>query len=146
MVGDFASDTVMYKTIEGGYDQILTCLGDAFLQKRGKIYTHNRLETFKKNPDHSSQYRYILSFYNDISKESWEVKAKDIILAMPRKSLELLDQENFFFDRDTQKDLQYNMASVIIEPSYKILLGYFIDLIRVPCSQIPICCLRSLSW
>ena len=43
MVGDFTSTAVKYKTIEGGYDQILTCLADNFLQNNGDIYTKNRL-------------------------------------------------------------------------------------------------------
>ena len=46
MVGDFASDQVQYKTIDGGYDQILTCLADDFLQNKGTIYTKNILKTF----------------------------------------------------------------------------------------------------
>ncbi|MEM7369065.1 MAG: FAD-dependent oxidoreductase [Bacteroidota bacterium] len=124
MVGDFASDQVMYKTIEGGYDQVLTCLADAFLQKGGTIRTKNRLESFKRNPDSSSSYRYILTFFNSEANKSWEVQAKDLILGMPRRSLELLDQDNFFFDRDTQEELHKQLDSVIIEPSYKILLGF----------------------
>jgi len=124
MVGDFASDDVAYKTIEGGYDQILTCLADAFLQKGGAIRTKNRLENFKQNPNSKSPYKYLLTFYNIESGDSWEVRAKDLILGMPRRSLELLNQDNFFFNRDKQEKLQHNLASVIIEPSYKILLGF----------------------
>ncbi|MDN3670497.1 FAD-dependent oxidoreductase [Echinicola jeungdonensis] len=124
MVGDFASDSVEYKTIDGGYDQILTCLADDFLQNGGKIRTKNRLASFEKNPDTTSVYKYILTFYNMESKEYWKVDAKDIILSMPRRSLELLDQDNFFFNRDKQKALQHNLKSVIMEPSCKILLGF----------------------
>ncbi|HKK76664.1 MAG TPA: FAD-dependent oxidoreductase [Saprospiraceae bacterium] len=124
MVGDFASSAVTYKTLDGGYDQILTCLADAFLQKQGTIYTKNRLVTFGHNPDTKSSYRYLLTFYSQEAEKEWTVLAKDIILAMPRRSLELLDQENFFFNRDRQKELHYNLDSVIMEPSYKILLGF----------------------
>jgi hypothetical protein len=124
MVGDFSSDSVEYKTIEGGYDQVLTCLGSAFMEKGGSIWTKNKLDSFCKNPDDQSPYKYILTFYNLEKKEHWNVYAKDIILAMPRRSLELLDQYNFFFNRETHFLLQHNMESVIIEPSYKILLGF----------------------
>lgn len=124
MVGDFSSDSVEYKTIDGGYDQVLTCLGSAFMEKGGSIWTKNKLDSFCKNPDTQSPYKYILTFYNLEKKEHWDVYAKDIILAMPRRSLELLDQYNFFFNRETHFLLQHNMESVIIEPSYKILLGF----------------------
>jgi monomeric sarcosine oxidase len=124
MVGDFASDSVKYKTIEGGYDQVLTCLGDDFIQNGGKIYTKNKLRTFRKNTDESSEYKYILTFYNLDKKENWEVEAKDIILGMPKRSLELIDQDNFFFNTETQQKLHNNLASVIPEPSVKILLGF----------------------
>jgi monomeric sarcosine oxidase len=124
MVGDFASTSVKYKTIEGGYDQILTCLGSAFLQSGGTIWTKNRLETFQHNPDKTSEYKYVLTFHNVDSNTHWKVYAKDIILGMPRRSLELLDQTNFFFNVDTQEVLQKNLDSVIKEPSLKILLGF----------------------
>jgi len=124
MAGDFASSEVKYKTIQGGYDQILTCLADSFMQHGGTIRTRNRLENFEKNPDASSDYQYILKFYNIDNDTYWEVQAKDIVLGMPRRSLELLDQDNFFFNRDKQELLQDNLNSVIMEPSYKILLGF----------------------
>lgn len=47
--------------------------------------------------------------------------ANNVILAMPRRSLELLDQKNFFFKNP---DLQVNMRSIIKEASMKILLGF----------------------
>lgn len=124
MVGDFASDAVKYKTIEGGYDQILTCLGDDFIQQGGQIYTRNKLKTFKKNTKKSSAYKYVLTFYNLDKEEYWEVEAKDIILAMPKRSLELLDQDNFFFNPEKNQKLHNNLNSVIPEPSVKILLGF----------------------
>jgi len=124
MVGDFASDSVKYRTIEGGYDQILTCLGDDFIQNGGKIYTKNKLKTFRKNPDASCEYKYILTFYNLDKNETWEVEAKDIILGMPKRSLELLDQDNFFFNQEKQQKLHNNLDATIPEPSLKILLGF----------------------
>lgn len=124
MVGDFADNNVQYKTIEGGYDQILTCLADAFIQNGGTIRTKNRLRTFRRNPDTMSEYRYLLTFFNLDSNTNWEVQAKKIILAMPRRSLELIDQNNFFFDLDRNHHLQRQLESVTMEPSFKILLGF----------------------
>lgn len=121
MAGDFAADFVKYKTIQGGYDQVLTCIASSFIQAGGTIWTKNRLETFEKTGD--SEYPYVLTIHNQEAGQDWRVYAKDIILAMPRRSLELLDQYNFFFKQNNE-ELQYNLESVIMEPAYKILLGF----------------------
>ena len=123
MVGDFSDSATEYKTIEGGYDKIAYALAKAYLAKPdAAIWTGNRFVTFKK-PDRSS-YKYELVFFNEENRQECRIQANKIILAMPRRSLELLDQGNFFFDPDTQAVLQKNIASVIKEPSFKILMGF----------------------
>lgn len=123
MVGDFSNTGSEYRTIEGGYDKIAYALADGYLKHEGaNIWMGNRLETFRKQTN--GNYKYILDFFNEKTRQNWTLKANKIVLAMPRRSLELLDQNNFFFEQDTQKVLQKNMASVIKEPSLKILMGF----------------------
>lgn len=124
MVGDFSNVGVTYKTIEGGYDKIAYALANAYLQHEGStIWTENKLITFGySSPE--KKYRYELTFLNLRSNTKWKVNANKIILAMPYRSLELLDQYNFFFDLNAQLKLQDMMDAVIIEPSYKILMGF----------------------
>ncbi|MGB5926891.1 MAG: FAD-dependent oxidoreductase, partial [Cyclobacteriaceae bacterium] len=123
MVGDFSNTETSYRTIEGGYDNIAYALADAYLAKEGgNIWKGNRLDTFSKQE--GGEYKYELKFYNAETESHWTLEANRIILAMPRRSLELLDQNNFFFDIDTQKELQKNMVSVLKEPSLKILMGF----------------------
>ncbi|GAB3012472.1 hypothetical protein GCM10027051_14320 [Niabella terrae] len=123
MVGDFSNAGSTYKTIDGGYDLIAYALAKAYLQKAGaNIWMGNRLETFTKQL--SGPYKYSLVFFNVVTQSKWVLETNKIILAMPRRSLELLDQNNFFFNQDTQKVLQKNIASVIKEPSLKILMGF----------------------
>ena len=123
MVGDFSNAGSEYKTIDGGYDLIAYALASAYLKKSGgNIWMGNRLETFSKQ--NSGPYKYNLVFFNAESQKKWVLETNKIILAMPRRSLELLDQNNFFFNQDTQKVLQRNIASVIKEPSLKILMGF----------------------
>lgn len=123
MVGDFSNTATSYKTTSGGYDQIAYAMAGAYLKNDGaNIWVGNRLDTFSKNE--GGDYKYTLTFYNKEEATSWTIQANKIILAMPRRSLELLDQNNFFFDLDTQEVLQHNMASVIKEPSLKILMGF----------------------
>ncbi|MEQ9426033.1 MAG: FAD-dependent oxidoreductase [Cyclobacteriaceae bacterium] len=123
MVGDFSNSGTEYRTIEGGYDLIAYALARGYLLKPGAdIWLGNRLVTFDKQA--SNGYKYTLEFFNESTQTSWTLEANKIILAMPRRSLELLDQNNFFFNQDTQTVLQKNIASVIKEPSLKILMGF----------------------
>lgn len=122
MVGDFSNIGTQYKTILGGYDLIAYAIADAYLQQpKASIFMGNRLITFEKN---ESGYKYSLEFFNEDNNQNWTLQANKIILAMPRRSLELLDQNNFFFQEDRHTVLQRNIASVIKEPSLKILMGF----------------------
>ena len=123
MVGDFSAD-VTYKTIEEGYDSICYALANQYMGEKGAtIWSENQLLTFNK--DHSEKgYKYELIFLNIPSNKQWKVYANAIILAMPRKSLELLDRNNFFFNVDTNKTLDRNIRSTIMEPAFKILMGF----------------------
>jgi len=117
------SDGGVYRTIEGGYDKIAHALAKAYLSQQGAaIWGGNRLVTFSKSEQ--ADYRYELVFFNQDDGKEYRIGANQIILAMPARSLELLDQNNFFFDRNTRKVFQENIASVIKEPSYKILMGF----------------------
>ncbi|WP_286748319.1 FAD-dependent oxidoreductase [Roseivirga sp. UBA1976] len=120
MVGDFSQNPT-YKTIEEGYDSIAYALANQYMEYSGAcIWSENQLLDFGKN-DEQSKGRYQLTFLNLKSNEKWQVFANSIILAMPRKSLELLNQQNFFFSDDSVNN---NMRSVIKEPSFKILMGF----------------------
>ncbi|HZV68696.1 MAG TPA: FAD-dependent oxidoreductase [Saprospiraceae bacterium] len=124
MVGDFSNAGSKYKTIEGGFDKITYALANAYVQHEGaNIWTENKLITFGySSPE--KKYRYELTFINLPTRTKWKVNANKIILAMPYRSLELLDQYNFFFDLNAQLNLQSMMDAVIMEPSYKILMGF----------------------
>jgi monoamine oxidase len=122
MVGDFTGGTVSYKTISGGYDQICYAVAQAFLEQPGSAaYGEAQLVTFDKLPEGSPR-RYRLVF--DQRGITRQVFADSIILAMPRRSLELLDQDNFFFNPLMHPELQEAMASTIIQPSFKLLMGF----------------------
>ncbi len=124
MVGDFSSNPT-YKTIEEGYDSIAYALANQYLEEEGAcIWTENKLLTFNKKHVNSATHKYELVFLNLPSNKQWRVYANSIILGMPRQSLELLDQQNFFFDIDERKELNENIRSVIQEPAFKILMGF----------------------
>ena len=120
MVGDFSSQTVTYKTIDGGYDLIAYALAHHYLKfEHSQIWTENQLLTI--NHTDKGKRKYQLVFKNRGSGNTWNVYADRVVLGMPRRSLELLDQEGFLFK---SKNLQYHMESVIMEPSFKLLMGF----------------------
>ena len=124
MIGDF-SDSPTYKTIQEGYDSIAYALANQYMTTEGAcIWSENKLITFTKNHPFKDTHTYQLTFLNIPSNETWHVYANSIVLGMPRKSLELLDQNNFFFDINERKELNKNIRSVIMEPAFKILMGF----------------------
>ncbi|UVJ45922.1 FAD-dependent oxidoreductase [Pseudomonas sp. LS1212] len=120
MVGDFSDANVKYKTIEGGYDLIAYALAQHYLQAPGAcIWSENKLLSF--DYAQGGPRKYCLQFLNLNSGQHWRVFASNIVLAMPRRSLELLDQQTWFFQ---DANLQRNLESVIMEPSFKLLMGF----------------------
>ncbi len=125
MVGDFSNADTSYKTIKEGYDSIAYALANAYMKFEGAcIWSENKLLTFTKKHKNKDKYKYELTFLNIKKNKKWMVYANTIVLAMPRKSLELLDQENFFFDINERSELNLNIRSVIMEPAFKILMGF----------------------
>ncbi len=124
MIGDFSAG-VKYRTIKEGYDSIAYALANAYMDnKNACIWSENKLITFSKKHKNSGSYKYELIFLNLRSNKQWRVYANSIVLGMPRRSLELLDQENFFFNINKQEQLNNNIRSVIMEPSFKILMAF----------------------
>lgn len=121
-VGDFSGTEVAYKTIEGGYDQIAYALGEAFINDGGTIWSGNRLLDLAHAK--TGRRRYVLTMVNQRSGRHWRVSADRVVLAMPRRSLELLNQENFFFQPARPTQLPQFVRSALFEPSFKLLLGF----------------------
>ncbi|PJJ07833.1 flavin-dependent amine oxidoreductase [Flavobacterium sp. 1] len=124
MVGDFSAGTI-YKTIEEGYDSIAYAIANSYMDHDDAcIWSENKLLTFTKEHSSKDTHKYELTFLNLKTNTEWKVYANTLVLAMPRKSLELLDQNNFFFNINENSVLNTNIRSVIMEPAFKILMGF----------------------
>ncbi|ALX50043.1 hypothetical protein AOX59_16530 [Lentibacillus amyloliquefaciens] len=122
MIGDDGEGD-HYRTIENGFDQLAYALARHFTESEGsQLWMGNRLVTFEKSEDTGRRYR--LTFYNVYDQAYWKVYADSIILAMPKRSLELIDQQNFFFDSNTHPALKQHMDSIFDIPSFKLLMGF----------------------
>lgn len=120
MVGDFSKPDVSYKTIAGGYDLIAYALAAQYMKQPGAvIWSENQLRSIDKNPGGPRRYR--LGLVSKRTGRAWNVFTDHIVLAMPRRSLELLDQNSFVFDSPIMKS---NVRSVLKEPSFKLIMGF----------------------
>lgn len=109
-----------FKTLAGGFDRLAYALGDTLLTGQGStIWSRNPLRSFRETP--AGDRRYALTIENEPTGREWTVHADHVVLAMPRRSLELLDQYNSFFE---EEDLQENVASVLTQPALKILMAF----------------------
>ncbi|MEO0044600.1 MAG: hypothetical protein RL329_4048 [Bacteroidota bacterium] len=128
MVGDFSNAEVQFKTIAEGFDSIAYALANAYMATpKACIWSENKLLRFSKLTQ-AATHKYELIFLNLRSGTEWKVYANSIILAMPRRSLELLRHNNFFFNakRNVQRAaaLDLNIRSIVAAPAYKILMGF----------------------
>ena len=124
MVGDFSSATASYRTIEGGYDLLAYALAYHYLQAaQTELWTENRLVSIASPAKGKGKAtgKYTLTFYNVKAGKNWTVRASQLILAMPRRSLELLALTNPLLQ---QPPFTHQLESVIMEPSFKLLLGF----------------------
>jgi lysine 2-monooxygenase len=128
-------DTTQFLTLKDGFDELPIALAEQFRDKFPGVLPHAqrlhmnhrlaRIEINKKAAD----YPYTLHFQptQTTNRKTTDrpkakpvvVKAKQIILAMPRRSLELIDSDFF-----KNAWLQENIPSVLIQPAFKIFLAY----------------------
>jgi hypothetical protein len=120
MVGDFSGADITYRTIEGGYDLIAYALACYYLKTdQSEIWIKNKLLTITPPENEGGYFRLV--FENLDTGIRWNVQARQVILAMPRRSLELLDQDGFLFQ---SAEFKNNLEAVIMEPSFKLLMGF----------------------
>jgi monoamine oxidase len=125
MVGDFSKAKVSYRTIAGGYDRIATALRKAFLaDARACLHLRTRLVRFDHAPASRGR-RYQLTVRDEQTGAESRAYADRLVLAMPRRSLELLGQDNFLFQASGEPaKLARTLPTVVMEPSLKILMGF----------------------
>jgi Flavin containing amine oxidoreductase len=127
------SDTTQFLTLRDGYDRLPITLAKDFnenlpgvLPKNRRQFMNHRLAEIVTG---SGDYPYTLIFEptetnvcktrRRLGAEPITIKAKQVILAMPRRSLELI--RGAFFEDSW---LQANLPSVLIQSAFKLLLAY----------------------
>jgi monoamine oxidase len=127
------SDTTQFLTLRDGYDQLPITLAKEFNEKFGgktakgkRLHMNHRLDEIVIG---SGEYPYTLIFrptvtvdcktHDQADAEPVRVKAKKVILGMPRRSLELIKSEFF-----TDPWLKANLPSVLIQSAFKLFMAY----------------------
>ncbi len=134
-----------FKTLVDGYDELPKSLVRQFEAWGGTLCLNHRLDALARTPAGSaaaergaggrtpeSTRRYRMVFRRTVTDQfrtrdvqppqdaEQIVYADHVILAMPRRALELIDCEWF----DANEDLKKNITSVLIQPAFKLFLGY----------------------
>ena len=115
IMGDFSSNPT-YLTLEDGYDQIPIALANQFKRYGGEIWERNRLLKLERARDGK-----IKAHIENWKHKKWTITARHVVMGMPRRSLELLDQTSFIFESE---QLKRDIATVIKEPAFKLFMGY----------------------
>jgi monoamine oxidase len=127
------TDTTQFKTLRDGYDELPKTLAREFnetmpgaVAKGDRLKMNHRLCALEIG---TGEYPYTLTFEPTATKdaktraiggaEKIVVRAKKVVLAMPRRSLELITSNLF---RDSWLDT--NISSVLIQSAFKLLLAY----------------------
>lgn len=134
---EYASQTG-FKSICQGYQRLPEALVESFKDAGGSVYMNHRLANIQREGAH-----YILEFRRTVTElvpvqldntdrgQKYEthddpqhptpiiIRAKSIILAMPRRSLELVKWEGW--KKDGVSDM---LGSVLMQHAFKLLLGY----------------------
>lgn len=128
------SDETRFLTLREGFESLPVTLARQFNEKLdgvdpkgGRVHTNLRLARIEPV---SGEYRYRLIFEPTrttahrtgvvAGAEPMVVEAKQVILAMPRRSLELIEGD-FFFDDPW---LRENIPSVLMQHAFKLFLAY----------------------
>jgi len=146
----FAGDA-KYKTLTEGYDQIAGQLyGDYhdndIRASHNKVYRQTKLlKIEKKTPNRRS---YKLTLLDIARNKRCKVYADKIVLAMPRRSLELIADGIQVGTPEERKEFRDNIRCVIGEPSFKLLMVFkapWWKKVRVPRTTKKIECGRAIT-
>lgn len=113
-----------YKTLVHGYESLPRALADQYRDKlQGEVHMNARLASISKD---GGSYRLdfektkTTSYVTEGSGEYRHEQAEHVILALPRRSIELIDWE----PKQTDSFLKENLGSVIMQTAFKLFLGY----------------------
>lgn len=116
---DFTPD-VKYYLLDDGYDAVPWTLQKKLIEAGGSVFRNSRLEWFEQTKLEGGATGVELHFGNGQKP----VTAKALILAMPRRSIEMLAQRGPVLDPSLAPEVQKLLNSVEPIPLYKLFVVY----------------------
>ncbi len=113
--------TVQYRLINEGYDAVPWLLQDEFENAGGDVHMNHWLHCFDECTLEDGKKGVKLQFGKNHEEA---VTAGALVLAMPRRSLELISPSGPVLDPEKNPDFQYLMNSVTPIPLFKMCLVY----------------------
>jgi len=113
--------TIEYRAVVDGYEAVPRRLVEEFKAAGGEVFTEHRLRSLTKQADSDE----IILRFNPGQEKS--ARTHHVILAMPRKSLELLDRKCDLFqhpDAETQDQIRSDIRSVTPVRLFKMFVCY----------------------
>lgn len=120
----YTPKSLPYQSLHGGIDKLPKSLHKYFSDNGGEThFLHQLLHVDKiKEPDNSNAYQLLFKRREEKGKVCYtQVKAKILILAIPKPSLELLVHNNDFFHK---KALQEKIQSILSIDALKLFMIY----------------------
>lgn len=126
------SDATVFRTLKDGFQSLPLTLAQRFSEQAGglvpadqRIQMNRRLAALSYSDDTEYPYRLHLRHTETVNGKTHDLEGEDIvharqvILALPRRALELIDSP--LFDAPWLKD---NLGSVLVQSAFKLFLAY----------------------
>ncbi|MDD0974005.1 flavin monoamine oxidase family protein [Pseudomonas fontis] len=126
------SDTTQFLTLKKGFQSLPLTLAETFAKLPGVLRQEQRVQMNQRlvSVDYSDdqEYPYRLHFQRtrtvngsttDVDEPQTAVQARQVILAMPRRALELVESPLF-----NDAWLKHNLGSVLVQSAFKLFLAY----------------------
>lgn len=122
-----------YWTLDQGYEELPRAVAAEFEAMGGEIHRNHRLDSFGRRGEDGD---YALCFVRTETTDGKttdlpdrpevHVDAERVVLALPRRSIELIRWERLDADRPTpgERTLRDNLEAVISQTAFKMFLGY----------------------
>jgi hypothetical protein len=118
-VADFGP-AVKYYALDQGYEHLPITLAEQFVDAGGSLKFGHRLKNFDVSGSGDDQVA-TYTVVDDATGDEITGKCRALILAMPRRSIELLDQSGVVLQDNHVQDL---LATVIPTPLFKLFVAY----------------------
>ncbi|MGI8551695.1 MAG: flavin monoamine oxidase family protein [Dehalococcoidia bacterium] len=121
------TEPLTYRTLTQGYQQLPITLVERFRGDGGEVYPNCRLDSFGRHESGPYALKFVRTVTDaahhtrdDAPEQLLKVQADRVVLALPRRSLELIRWQGFVDD----PWLRANLASVISQWAFKLFLAY----------------------